>query len=131
MLSKHAARYARDIGNASKVQKMKTKNLKKKKDLSPEIAALYGAVKDPVFNYSNTVASQAMMIQRAKMFRKWEAEGQDAGFVSDTPKGRTVRQVNGAGYGALNGKYVTDELELILTEMTSLDNKTNATSVFR
>lgn len=113
--------------NLIKTGKLGSKDLsilKKRKDLAPEIRALYGEYSDPLVNYSKSVMKMINMIEKHKFLENVKSEGMGK-FLFEKPNGQNYVQIAGeksSTMAPLNGLYTTPEIAQAFEEFNAAQN---------
>ena len=86
--------------------------LRRRKDVPAELRALMGEVTNPLENYQNTVAKQAMLLFNYKFQRKIAESGSNTFFTKSPTKENTVQIVKegNEAYPELAGLWTTPEI---------------------
>jgi len=86
--------------------------LRRRKDVPAELRALMGEVTNPLENYQNTVAKQAMLLFNYKFQRKIAQSGSNTFFTKSPTKENTVQIVKegNEAYPELAGLWTTPEI---------------------
>ena len=86
--------------------------LKRRKDIPAELRALMGEVTNPLENYQNTVAKQAMLLFNYKFQRKIAEAGSNTFFTTSPTKENTVQiaKEGNEAYKELAGLWTTPEI---------------------
>lgn len=113
--------------NLIKTGKLGSKDLsilKKRKDLAPEIRALYGEYTDPLVNYSKSIMKMTNIIEKHKFLENVRSQGMDK-FLFEKPTGKNSVAIAGektATMAPLNGLYTTPEIAEAFAEFNSAHN---------
>jgi hypothetical protein len=88
--------------------------LKKRKNIPDEFRALMGEEKDPLTNYTMSVAKMSALIANNQFLNEVKAQGLASGlFSKKTPKGKNIVQIASASTDSmspLNGLYTTKDI---------------------
>lgn len=101
--------------NLIKTGKLGSKDLsilKARKDIAPEIRALYGEYNDPLINYTKSVMKMINIIEKHKFLENTKTQGMDK-FLFEKPKGLFKAKIagdNSVTMAPLNGLYTTPEI---------------------
>jgi len=113
--------------NLIKTGKLGSKDLsilKKRKDLAPEIRALYGEYTDPLVNYSKSIMKMINIIEKHKFLESVKSEGMGK-FLHEKPTGKNHVQIAGESSSTmapLNGLYTTPEIAQAFAEFNAKNN---------
>jgi hypothetical protein len=113
--------------NLIKTGKLGSKDLsilKKRKDLAPEIRALYGEYSDPLVNYSKSVMKMINMIEKHKFLEDVKVQGMGK-FLFERPTGKNAVKIAGdksSTMAPLNGLYTTPEIATAFEEFNAAQN---------
>ena len=90
---------------------------KQKKVIPEEIRELWGEIDSPLTNYSNTISKVAKTISAERMYRELNNIGQGK-FISDNyDRTSTRNKLEGSKWGDLDGKYVDDEMYVVMNQV--------------
>jgi hypothetical protein len=88
-----------------------------KKVIPEEIRELWGEIDSPLINYSNTISKVAKTISAERMYRELNNIGQGK-FISDNyDRTSTRNKLEGYKWGDLDGKYVDDEMYVVMNQV--------------
>ena len=88
-----------------------------KKVIPEEIRELWGEIDSPLINYSNTISKVAKTISAERMYRELNNIGQGK-FISDNyDRSSTRNKLQGSKWGDLDGKYVDDEMYVVMNQV--------------
>ena len=88
-----------------------------KKVIPEEIRELWGEIDSPLINYSNTISKVAKTISAERMYRELNNIGQGK-FISDNyDRSSTRNKLEGSKWGDLDGKYVDDEMYVVMNQV--------------
>ena len=97
--------------------------LNKRKDIAPEIRALWGEYTDPMVNYTRSVAKMANILANQTFLNEVRQAGAAGGWFADRPLvndfGELTRRIAAEGTSSmapLNGLYTTPEIEQAFTD---------------
>ncbi len=93
--------------------------LKTRKDIPPELRALWGEYQDPLINYVNSVAKMSHLLA-SHVFLTEVAKAGAGKFLFDKPTGEHVSELAVKGSEVmepLNGKYTTPEIKAAFEEI--------------
>lgn len=113
--------------NLIKTGKLGSKDLsilKKRKDLAPEIRALYGEYTDPLVNYSKSIMKMTNIIEKHKFLENVRSQGMDK-FLFEKATSKFSREIAGektATMAPLNGLYTTPEIAEAFAEFNAAQN---------
>ena len=94
-----------------------TSIFKEKKVIPQEIKDLWGEIDNPLFNYNNTVKKLAQTVSAERMYRDILEIGEGR-FISDSyDRNSTTNELKGAKWGALDGKFVDNEMFSVMNQM--------------
>lgn len=85
-----------------------------------------GEIKDPRYNYVQTVRNLAESSRNLELFRSLKEQG----FLSDIPTGGLTRQLPNEGalaWGLANGQYTSPEIADLLTHTSKIANQADST----
>ena len=96
---------------------------KRRKDIAPEIRALWGEYEDPMVNYTRSVAKMANVIANHEFLNEVKRAGGRSGWLAERPvvneNGELTRRLAAEGSSSLaplNGMYTTPEIERAFIE---------------
>ncbi len=98
--------------------------LKKRKELAPEIRALYGEYTDPLVNYSKSIIKMINIIEKHKFLENVKSQGMGK-FLFEKPTGNNSALIAGeksSTMAPLNGLYTTPEIATAFEEFNSAAN---------
>ncbi len=101
--------------NLIKTGKLGSKDLsilKARKDIAPEIRALYGEYNDPLINYTKSVMKMINIIEKHNFLTNVKSQGMDS-FLFEKPNAKNYVKIAGEGSATmapLNGLYTTPEI---------------------
>jgi len=87
--------------------------LKKRKNIPDAIRALMGEEKDPLTNYTMSVAKMSALIANNQFLNEVKAQGVADGLFTKTPKGKNIAEIASASTDSmspLNGLYTTKDI---------------------
>ena len=87
--------------------------LKKRKNIPDEFRALMGEEKDPLTNYTMSIAKMSALIANNQFLNEVKEQGLASGLFSKTPQGKNVVQIASASTDSmspLNGLYTTKDI---------------------
>lgn len=95
--------------------------LKKRKDLAPEIRALYGEYADPLVNYSKSIMKMINLIEKHKFLDQVKVKGTNKFLFEKPTKTHYVKLASegSATMAPLNGLYTTPEIAKAFEEFNA------------
>ena len=100
-----------------------------KKVIPKEIRELWGEIDSPLINYSNTISKVAKTISAERMYRELNNIGQGK-FISNERTPSTRNKLEGSKWGDLDGKWVDDEMYVVMNQVNRTFEKNGFQQVY-
>jgi hypothetical protein len=100
-----------------------------KKVIPEEIRELWGEIDSPLINYSNTISKVAKTISAERMYRELNNIGQGK-FISNERTPFTRNNLKGSKWGDLDGKWVDDEMYVVMNQVNRTFEKNGFQRVY-
>jgi len=94
----------------------------RRKDISPEIRALFGEYENPLVNYTRSISKMSHMIANHQLLQEVRVAGLAGEWLSDVPRGDNIVQIAAEASSVmepLNGLFTTPEILQAFEDATS------------